>query len=155
MKSTSVVKACGGTMTMPPPLPKKLPPLIKLLTSNVPPLYKPAVASAVFPALGAHMHGVKFRYWDNVEHEPTFMNILIGGQSIGKGSIGKPIDYIMEDIRLRDIPNRQREADWKQKNPPNKTKKDPRPMDICIQMLIDNLTRRKRIPDQWIFVSRC
>ena len=86
------------------------------------------------------MHGVKFRYWDNVEHEPTFMNILIGGQSIGKGSIGKPIDYIMEDIRLKDIPNRQREADWKQKNPPNKTKKDPRPMDICIQMLIDNLT---------------
>ena len=140
LKSTTVVQACGGTMTMPPPLPKKLPPLIKLLTSNVPPLYKPAVASAVFPALGAHMHGVKFRYWDNVEHEPTFMNILIGGQSIGKGSIGKPIDYIMEDIRLKDIPNRQREADWKQKNPPNKTKKDPRPMDICIRMLIDNLT---------------
>ena len=140
LKSTTVVQACGGTMTTPPPLPKKLPPLIKLLTSNVPPLYKPAVASAVFPALGAHMHGVKFRYWDNVDHEPTFMNILIGGQSIGKGSIGKPIEYIMEDIRLRDIPNRQREADWKQKNPPNKTKKDPRPMDICIQMLIDNLT---------------
>ena len=68
LKSTTVVQACGGTMTMPPPLPKKLPPLIKLLTSNVPPLYKPAVASAVFPALGAHMHGVKFRYWDNVEH---------------------------------------------------------------------------------------
>ncbi len=140
LKSTTVVQACGGTMTTPPPLPKKLPPLIKLLTRNVPPLYKPAVASAVFPALGAHMHGVKFRYWDNVDHEPTFMNILIGGQSIGKGSIGKPIEYIMEDIRLRDIPNRQREADWKQKNPPNKSKKDPRPMDICIQMLIDNLT---------------
>ena len=140
LKSSSVVQACGGTMTLPPPLPKKLPPLIKLLTSNVPPLYMPAVASAVFPALGAHLHGVKFRYWDNVEHEATFMNILIGGQSIGKGSIGKPIEYIMEDIRLRDIPNRQREADWKQKNPGAKQKKDPRPTDICIQMLIDNLT---------------
>ena len=140
LKSSTAVKACGGTMTTPPPLPKKLPPLIKLLTSNVPPLYKPAVASAVFPALGAHMHGVKFRYWDNVDHEPTFMGILIGGQSIGKGSIGKPIEYIMEDIRLRDIPNRQREAEWKQKNPGAKQKKDPRPTDICIQMLIDNLT---------------
>ena len=140
LKSTSAVKACGGTMKMPPPLPKKLPPLIKLLTSNVPPLYKPAVASAVFPALGVHLHGVKFRYWDNVEHEATIMGILIGGQSIGKGSIGKPIDYIMEDIRLKDIPNRQREADWKQKNPSSKPKKDPRPTDICIQMLIDNLT---------------
>jgi len=140
LKSAPIVQACGGTMTLPPPLPKKLPPLIRLLTSNVPPLYKPAVASAIFPALGAHLHGVKFRYWDNVEHEATFMNVLIGGQSIGKGSIGKPIDYIMEDIRLRDIPNRQREAEWKQKNPGAKPKKDPRPTDICIQMLIDNLT---------------
>ena len=140
LKDTAVVKACGGTMTTPPPMPKKLPPLIKLLTKNVPWFYKPAVANAVFPALGVHLHGVKFRYWDNVEHEATFMNILIGRQSIGKGSIKKPIEYIMEDIRLRDQPNRQREAEWKQKNPSAKQKKDPRPTDICIQMLIDNLT---------------
>ena len=140
LKSQAGVKACGGTTTTPPPMPKKLPPLIRLLTKNVPWFYKPAVANAVFPALGAHMHGVKFRYWDNVEHEPTFMNILIGRQSIGKGTIKKPIEFIMEDIKQRDIPNRQREAEWKQKNPGAKQKKDPRPTDICIQMLIDNLT---------------
>jgi hypothetical protein len=140
LKSQQGVKACGGTLTTPPPMPKKLPPLIKLLTKNVPWFYKPAVANAVFPALGVHMHGVKFRYWDNVEHEPTFMNVLIGRQSIGKGTIKKPIEYIMEDIRQRDQPNRQREAEWKQKNPGAKQKKDPRPTDICIQMLIDNLT---------------
>ncbi len=140
LKSTAAVKACGGTLTTPPPMPKKLPPLVKLLTKNVPWFYKPAVANAVFPALGAHLHGVKFRYWDNVEHEATFMNVLIGRQSIGKGTIKKPIEYIMEDIKQRDIPNRQREADWKQKNPGAKQKKDPRPTDICIQMLIDNLT---------------
>ena len=140
LKSQAGIKACGGTMTTPPPMPKKLPPLIKLLTKNVPWYYKPAVASAVFPALGAHLHGVKFRYWDNVEHEATFMNLLVGRQSIGKGSIKKPIDYIMEDIRQRDLPNREREAEWKRKNPAGKQKKDPRPVDICIQMLIDNLT---------------
>ncbi len=140
LKSQSAIKACGGTTTTPPPMPKKLPPLVKLLTSNVPDFYKPAVAAAVFPALGAHLHGVKFRYWDNVDHEATFMNILIGRQSIGKGTIKKPIEFIMEDIRQRDIPNRQREAEWKQKNPGAKQKKDPRPTDICIQMLIDNLT---------------
>ena len=140
LRSTSAIKACGGTLTTPPPMPKRLPPLVKLLTRNVPRLYKPAVASAVFPALAAHLHGVKFRYWDNVEHEATFMNVLVGRQSIGKGSIKKPIEYIMEDIRQRDIPNRQREAEWKQKNPGAKQKKDPRPTDICIQMLIDNLT---------------
>ena len=140
LKSQAGVKACGGTMTSPPPMPKRLPPLVRLLTKNVPWFYKPAVANAVFPGLGAHLHGVKFRYWDNVEHEATFMNVLIGRQSIGKGTIKKPIEYIMEDIRQRDIPNRQREAEWKQKNPGAKQKKDPRPTDICIQMLIDNLT---------------
>ena len=140
LKAQSGVKACGGTMTTPPPMPKRLPPLIRLLTKNVPWFYKPAVASAVFPGLGVHLHGVKFRYWDNVDHEATFMNVLIGRQSIGKGTIKKPIEYIMEDIRQRDQPNREREAEWKQKNPGARQKKDPRPKDICIQMLIDNLT---------------
>ena len=104
LKSQQAVKACGGTLTAPPPMPKKLPPLIRLLTKNVPWFYKPAVASAVFPALGAHLHGVKFRYWDNVDHEPTFMNVLIGRQSIGKGTIKKPIEYIVEDIRQEEGP---------------------------------------------------
>ena len=140
LKAATAIKACGGTMTVPPALPKKLPPLVKLLTSKVPDAYKAAVAAAIFPALGAHLHGVKFRYWDNVDHEATFMNVLIGRQSTGKSCIKKPIEYIMEDIRQRDIPNRQREAEWKQKNPGAKQKKDPRPTDICIQMLIDNLT---------------
>ena len=140
LKSVAGVRACGGTLTTPPPMPKRLPELIKLLTKNVPWFYKPAVANAVFPALAAHLHGVKFRYWDNVDHEATFMHVLIGRQSIGKGTIKKPIEYIMEDIRQRDIPNRQREAEWKQKNPGARQKKDPRPTDICIQMLIDNLT---------------
>jgi len=140
LKSQQAVKACGGTLTAPPPMPKRLPPLLKLLTKNVPEFYKPAVANAVFPALGAHLHGVRFRYWDNVEREATFMNVLIGRQSIGKGTIKKPIEYIMDDIKQRDQPNRQREAEWKQKNPSAKQKKDPRPTDICIQMLIDNLT---------------
>ncbi len=140
LKETGGIKACGGTVSTPPLMPAKLPPLIRLLTRNVPQFYKPAVASAVFPALAAHLHGVKFRYWDNVDHEATFMNILVGRQSIGKGTIKKPIEYIMEDIRQRDIPNRLREAEWKQKNPGAKQKKDPRPTDICIQMLIDNLT---------------
>lgn len=140
LRSTTGIKACGGTPTTPPPMPKRLPPLVRLLTKNVPDIYKPAVASAVFPSLAAHLHGVRFRYWDNVEHEATFMHVLIGRQSVGKGSIKKPIEYIVEDIRNRDIPNRQREVEWKQKNPGAKQKKDPRPTDICIQILIDNLT---------------
>ena len=128
---------CG--IAMPPEMPQELPALIGLLTKNEPQYYKPAVASAVFPALAAHLHGVKFRYWDNVDHEATFMNVLIGRQSVGKGCIKKPIELIMEDIRLRDLPNRQREAEWKEMNFAMKMKM-PRPKDICIQMLGDNLT---------------
>ena len=140
LRSNAAIKACGGTLTTPPPMPEKLPPLIKLLTKNVPENGKAAVACGVFAPLGVHMHGVKFRYWDNVDHEPTFMNVLIGRQSIGKGAIKKPIEYIIADIEERDDPNRKREADWKQKNPGAKPKKEPRPTDICIQILIDNLT---------------
>ena len=141
LKGDNIVRATGGTMTTPPPMPRRLPRLIQLLTRNVPALYKPAVSSAVFPALAAHLHGVKFRYWDNVEHEATFMNVLVGRQSVGKGCIKKPIDYIMADIAERDKVGRAREAEWKRQNPTGKTKaKDPRPEDILIQMLIDNLT---------------
>ena len=131
----------GGTHDTPPTMPKRLPKLLTLLTSKVPHMYKPAVCEGVFPALGVHLHGVKFRYWDNVEHEPTFMNVLIAPMSIGKGAIKKPIDFILNDIKEADKPNRLREAEWKRKNPASKTKaKDPRPNDICIQILIDNLT---------------
>ncbi len=140
LKAQNGLKACGGTMKTPPPMPHKLPAQIQLLTCKVPAIYKPAVASAVFPALAAHMHGVKFRYIDNVTHEPTLMNVLIGLQGCGKSCIKKPIEFITEDIRQRDFPSRQRETEWKQKNPTAKQKKDPHPTDICIQYLSNNLT---------------
>ena len=134
---TNFQESCG--IAMPPQMPNELPALIGLLTKNVPQYCKPAVASAVFPALAAHLHGVRFRYWDNVDHEATFMNVLIGQQSVGKGCIKKPVELIMEDIRLRDLPNRQREAEWKEMSFAMKMH-IPRPKDICIQMLGDNLT---------------
>jgi len=43
------------------PLPKRLPALIKLLVSRTPDVYKAAVAHAVFPSLGAHLHRVRFK----------------------------------------------------------------------------------------------
>ncbi|MBQ5912413.1 MAG: hypothetical protein IIW93_04885, partial [Bacteroidaceae bacterium] len=50
----------------PPPMPKNLPPLIKLLISRTPDIYKAAVAHAVFPALATHLWQTRFRYIDNV-----------------------------------------------------------------------------------------
>ncbi|MDD7225349.1 MAG: hypothetical protein PUH48_04530, partial [Prevotella sp.] len=125
---------------LPPEMPKKLPYPLGLLSSKVPEMYKAAVCEAVFAPLSTYVHGVKFRYWDGVEHEPTFMSVLCAPMSIGKGCVRKPINIILEDLLKRDESNRAREAEWKVKNPSAKQKKDPRPSDICIQVLIDNLT---------------
>lgn len=130
----------GLRSELPPSLPSKLPYPLDVLCSKVPDYYKPAVCEGVFPSLGAHLHGVKFLYWDNVEHEATFMNVLVAPMSIGKGCIRKPIHFILQDLLNRDSQSRIREAEWKLANQGKNKKATPRPEDICIQVLIDNLT---------------
>ena len=133
-----------------PSMPNKLPSLIKLLTSNVPDYLKPAVAHAVFPALGAHLGGVYFRYNDNVKRQATFMNVLVAMQSCGKSAINKPLEMIMADIEERDMANRQREQEWKnqqQKKKSNARGKD-RPTDLCIQVLSPNMTQAAFVQKQ-------
>ena len=92
-----------SSLNQPPEMPKKLPPLIDLLVSRTPDLYKPAVAHAVFPSLAAHLHRVRFKYIDNVEHEATLMNVLMAGTGAGKDCISEPINRIMADIRDRPV----------------------------------------------------
>ena len=94
-------------------MPSRLPALIKLLVSRTPDVYKPAVAHAVFPPLATHLHKVRFRYIDNVEHEATLMNVLMAGTGAGKDCISEPINRIMADIRRRDEENLRREREWK------------------------------------------
>lgn len=125
---------------LPPSMPKKLPFPLGFLSAKVPEMYRPAVCEAVFAPLSAYVHGVKFRYWDGVEHEPTFMSVLCAPMSIGKGCVRKPINIILDELVKKDESNRAREAEWKLKNPTSKQKRDPRPSDICVQVLIDNLT---------------
>lgn len=126
----------------PPAMPEELPPLIALLTSRVPKAMKPAVAHAVFPALGAHLGGVKFRYIDNVLREATFMCCLLAKMSAGKSSVNKPIEYILADIVERDNENRRREQQWKDStNQRGANKEKPkRPEDLCIQVLVSDMT---------------
>ena len=124
----------------PPQMPKTLPYPLNFLSANVPEIYRAAVCESVFAPLSVYVHGVKMRYWDGVEHEPTFMSVLSAKMSIGKGCIRQPIKIILEDVVNRDKANRDREGEWKQKNPTSKQKRDKRPDDICVQVLIDNLT---------------
>ena len=126
----------------PPPMPKRLPALIKLLVSRTPKIYQPAVAHAVFPALGAHLWKTTFRYIDNVDHEATLMNVLMGETGAGKNCISDPIAYILKDIRLRDMENMQREKEWKKEMQTKGANKDKRcrPEGLVIQEIDPDMT---------------
>jgi len=127
---------------MPPKMPEKLPKLIQHLTKNVPEVCRPAVANAVFPALAAHLNGVKFWLIDGTEKEATFMCVTMARQSSGKSAVNKPIEYIVADIVERDELNRKREQDWKDAsaNKGANKEKPKRPDDLCVQVLVSDMT---------------
>ena len=141
-KLPSIEGGDGGGSACPPPMPSNLPPLIAHLVSRTPDLYKPAVAHAVFPSLGAHLHRVTFRYIDNVAHEATLMNVLMAGTGAGKDCISQPINYIMADIRRRDEENLRREREWKNEVNSKGANKDKRqrPEGLVIQEIDADMT---------------
>ena len=127
---------------LPPEMHKKLPKVIAHLVKNVPEVCRPAVANAVFPALAAHLKGVKFWLIDGTEKEATFMCVTMAKQSSGKSAVNKPIEYIIADIVERDELSRKREQDWKDamaQKGANK-EKPKRPEDICVQVLVSDMT---------------
>ena len=126
----------------PPPMPNRLPPLIKLLVSKTPKIYQPAVAHAVFPSLAAHLWKTTFRYVDNIEHEATLMNVLMAGTGAGKNCISEPINRIMADIRKMDKENLQREKEWKDEMQTKGANKDKRkrPEGLIIQEIDPDTT---------------
>ena len=126
----------------PPPMPKKLPPLIKLLVSRTPKIYQAAVAHAVFPSLGAHLWRTEFKYIDNTPHEATLANVLMAPTGAGKSAIVPVIEAIMADIRERDRLNMERERKWKQEvqtKGANKDKKT-RPEGLVVQYIDADIT---------------
>ena len=132
------------SMPAPPPMPplQRCPALIRLLLSNTPEVYRPAVAHAVFPPLGAHLWRTYFPYIDNVLHEATFMNVLMAPMASGKSCINEPVKYIMADIRADDEENLRREKEWKNEmmtKGANKDKKK-RPEGLVIQEIDADMT---------------
>jgi hypothetical protein len=132
----------GESEGAPPAMPRRLPPLIKLLVSRTPKVYQPAVAHAVFPALGAHLWKTYFRYIDNVLHEATLMNVLVGETGAGKNCISEPINHILKDIRQRDRENLSREREWKREMQTKGANKDKRqrPEGLVIQEIDPDMT---------------
>ena len=141
-KGNEELKIKNEESLLPPEMPMVLPPLIELLVSRTPDIYKPAVAHAVFPALGAHLWRTTFRYIDNVHHEATLMNVLMAGTGAGKNCITEPVNRILADIRRRDKENMLREKAWKkemQSMGANKNKRQ-RPEGLVIQEIDPDMT---------------
>ena len=141
-KAQTAVDEASDIDNQPPKMPAKLPALIKLLLSKVPEIYRPAVAHAVFPALGAHLWQVTFRYIDNVEHEATLMNVLMAPTGAGKNCISEPINRIMADIRERDAESLRLEREWKAETQAKGANKDKRkrPKGLVVQEVDADIT---------------
>ena len=127
---------------LPPSLPTVLPEPIALLTSRTPGIMRPAVAMAVFPPLGAHLHEVTFRYWDGRDYEATFMHVLVAELSSGKSAVNTPIEYIIADMEARDDVARAKESEWKAKcaTISNTKDKPERPKGLAMQVLSSDMT---------------
>lgn len=151
-RALGVAKACsdaeaqlsplGETEGAPPAMPSSLPAPLDMLISRTPQPMRPAVAMAVFPPLGAHLHEAKFHYWDNRDYEPTFMNVLVAELSSGKSAVNTPIEYIIADIEARDDVAREREQEWKNQcaTISNAKDKPQRPKGLAVQCLSADMT---------------
>ena len=150
-RALGVAKACAdngqqttdnGPSAAPPAMPAVLPEPIRLLTSRTPDRMKAAVAMAIFPPLGAHLHGAQFHYIDNRDYEATFMHVLVAELSSGKSAVNRPIEYILADIEARDDVARKREREWKEQcSTISNTKDRPeRPKGLAMQVLSADMT---------------
>ena len=141
-QADEAIKANGMNAPQPPAMPSRLTRFMRLITKNVPDHLKPAVAMSVFPALGAHCKGVKFRYNDNALVEPTFMNVLVAEMSMGKSCVNEPINAIMADIKERDAANRKLMQEYKEEYDtcPSDEKKPERPKGVAIQWVKSDMT---------------
>ena len=133
---------CELSIATPPAMPAALPAPLDMLISRTPQPMRPAVAMAVFPPLGAHLHEAKFHYWDNRDYEPTFMNVLVAELSSGKSAVNTPIEYIIADIEARDDVAREREQEWKNQcaTISNAKDKPQRPKGLAVQCLSADMT---------------
>jgi hypothetical protein len=142
MQEESTILHQPSDTHLPPPLPRRLPPLIKLLLSRTPAIYREAVAHAVFPALGTHLYNTRFKYIDNCLHEATLACLLMAPTGSGKSCVNTPIDYIMADIRERDEMSMEKERNWKRETQSKGANKDKRqrPEGIVIQFIDADIT---------------
>lgn len=127
--------------TLPPSMPKVLPPAIAHLLSAIPEKGRPAAAISSFAAWRIHLHEVSFHYIDNQCQEPCFFNITNATQSEGKTATRMPCECILESISIEDDKNREAEGQWREECSCRGASKDkPKAPSLPIRIVEANMT---------------
>lgn len=121
---------------------KKMPRLLKAITSRTPSLYVETVAQACFPSLEAHPVGLSFRHPDGRPRELRANCLTIAPTGVGKACVDTPIKHIMADIEEADAPNRKKLRTYNENyNTRNSNENKPKRPKLCIRSLMPNLTQ--------------
>ena len=121
---------------------KKMPRLLKAITSRTPSLYVETVAQACFPSLEAHPIGLSFRHPDGRPRELRANCLTIAPTGVGKACVDTPIKHIMADIEEADAPNRKKLRTYNENyNTRNSNENKPKRPKLCIRSLMPNLTQ--------------
>ena len=128
----------------PPEMPKMLPRLVKVVTSQTPDIYKPTVAQAMFPPLATYPRQLRFKYIDNQDRELRINCLIVAESGSGKDSCTRqPLNHILAPMKERDAVNRERLKKFNEEyNSKASNKEKPkRPDDLIIQTVKSDITR--------------
>jgi hypothetical protein len=128
----------------PPEMPKTLPRLVKVVTSQTPDIYKPTVAQAVFQPLATYPRQLRFKYIDNQDRELRINCLIVAETGSGKDSCTRqPLNHILAPMKERDAVNRERLKKFNEEyNSKASNKEKPkRPDDLIIQTVKSDITR--------------
>ena len=132
----------GSPAMLEPPMPEKLPRLIKLVLEPIPELYHPVVANAACAAFATYLHNVTFDYIDGRTMEAALMHVTIAPTSTGKGCINEAIRHIMAPILARSAANRERDQQWKNQSASRSANErgPQRPAGLIVQFVRPDMT---------------
>ena len=120
---------------------KKMPRVVKTVTSRTPDENMECVSQACFPPLEAHPVGLSARYIDNRPRELRSNCLTIAETGIGKNCIALPVKHIMADIQAITARERKAEQDYHQNyNTRNSNVDKPKRRKFRIRNLMANLT---------------
>lgn len=120
---------------------KKMPRLVKAVTSRTPDENKECVSQACFPPLQAHPQNFSARYNDNRYRQLRNGCVTAVDTGIGKSCIDKPIDHIMADVESVTAEERKKETTYHQNyNTRNSNVDKPKRPKFRIRNLMANLT---------------